>query len=504
MIERGLDLPRGCVPFRRRSSCLLVAAVSGMLTIAAAVGCGVAYGGPPAGAFLGQAGVYNYSPAALQIGNLQQFWWCGQGQNPENPSQVSDTIQYASVNLITHEMTGPVTVLGETPAGWDSAYTCNPKVIGGTFTNPLADGKTYSYAMYYVGTASQAGNANSIGVAFSTDGIHWKKYGQPVIAATTQSSYGVGQPAVYNSDQKAGIWLFYEDSEGPVQNHVQAVSTDGIHFSTLGDLTTNGIDTSLPETSWGDMAYDSSTGYWYAAFNLPCRAPSTTGNVWERGQMGVVLYRIPGSSLLTGATPWQQLKSFDTNLSGNESNFLAGFLRDQYGRVNVGSYPTIQLYTSFSDPAPSWNSSPAAAGNSAQPWQWDIGTAQWSPNDASLPLKRYANSSVHEVTTGWIDPAGGFRLQSTLGHLYEGPQHGATLAFYGCKDGSSDYFVSTDSSCGGKRLLGIDGYGYSQPEAGLSLVALYSCSTSHDHFVSTDPKCEGQPTAGQLLGYALP
>ncbi len=252
------------------------------------------------------------------------------------------------------------------------------------------------------------------------------------------------------------------------------------------------------------MAYDATTDDWYAIFNLPTRSPSTTGNIIERGQIGVVLYRIPNSSLLTGTTPWQQLHSFDTNLMGNESVFLAGFLRDQYGRVNVGPYPTIQLFTSISAPAPSWNASPSAAGKSAEAQHWGIGKAQWTPNSPLLALNRFANSSTHVVTTGWIDPSGGFKIQSILGHLYENPQQDADLAFYGCKDGSIDYFVSTDSSCAGKRFLGFDGYGYSQPQPGQKLVPLYSCSTGHDHFLSPDPQCEGKASAGQLLGYALP
>jgi hypothetical protein len=110
---------------------------------------------------------------------------------------------------------------------------------------------------------------------------------------------------------------------------------------------------------------------------------------------------------------------------------------------------------------------------------------------------------VHEVTTGWIDPRGGFTLESTLGHLYPSPQQGATVPFYGCKGGSMDYFVSLDSACEGSRMLGRNGYGYSRPVAGLDLVALYRCSSGHDHFVSKDPKCEGQLTQ-ELLGYVLP
>ena len=484
---------------------LLATFVASFLGIAFASGCGGSNGLPP-GALLGEAGVYNYSPSALQIGNVQQFWWCGQAHNPENPSQFSDTIRYASIDVTTHRVTGPVTVLGETPGAWDSVYTCNPKVVGGTFVNPLGDGQTYSYAMYYVGTASTEGLDNSIGVAFSADGVHWKKYGQPVIPSTSLRGYGVGQPALYNSDQKAGIWLFFEDNRGggtPTQ-HVKAVSTDGVHFSIVGNLSMNGLGPETWGASWGDMAYDLTTGYWYAAFNLPWRSPSTTGNIVEQGQLGVELYRIPDSSLMTGTTPWQLLKTFDTNLLGNESIFIPGFLRDQYGSLNVGTYPKIQLFTSISAPAPHWDASPSAAGKSAQPQYWDIGTATWVPDTPLSTLTRYANASTHEVTTGWIDPAGGFKLQAALGHLYESPQQGANVPFYGCKNGSMDYFISTDRSCGGMRLLGLNGYGYSQTQPGLNLVPLYSCFTGHDHFVSQDPHCEGEATSATLLGYALP
>jgi hypothetical protein len=197
------------------------------------------------------------------------------------------------------------------------------------------------------------------------------------------------------------------------------------------------------------------------------------------------------------------LKSFDTNLTGFELNFIAGILRDQYGNVNVGPYPTIQLFPSMSNPAPRWNASPAGVIQSAATRNWDIGKVEWVPNSPPMALNRYTNKIVDEVTTGWIDPGGNFTLESTLGHLYESPQQGATLAYYGCKSGDSDYFVSTDSTCGGNHLLGLDGYGYSQPDPGLTLVPLYSCYTGHDHFVSQEANCEGA-SAGTLLGYALP
>jgi hypothetical protein len=222
-----------------------------------------------------------------------------------------------------------------------------------------------------------------------------------------------------------------------------------------------------------------------------------------RGQLGIELYKIPDSTLLTGTTPWQQLATIDSNMTGFEANFIAGFVRDQYGTLNVGNYPSIQLYVSVSDPQPDWNASPKNAARSAEPDTWDIAPVTWAPNQPSKALYQYSNNAVHEVTTGWVSPDGKFRQDSLFGHLYESPSQGALVPFYGCVNGESDFFVSLDSACEGKRMLGKNGYGYSEPVSGLNLIPLYRCATGHDHFVSKDPKCEGA-TTDQFLGYISP
>jgi hypothetical protein len=213
------------------------------------------------------------------------------------------------------------------------------------------------------------------------------------------------------------------------------------------------------------------------------------------------------------------LESFDTNLTGHEANFLGGFLRDQFGNLNVGAYPTIQIYTSISNPAPPWNATANQAGLSGAPQNWDIGSVQWIPTNMQVPLNSYSNSSSTEVTTGYIDPTAGFKLGSTLGHIYQGPQSGASLSLYGCKSGTTGYFVSTTSTCGGSQLLGVNGYLYSAPQSGVSLVPLYNCNNAAAAYVSNDATCQGAApstnsgagagagagaAAGALLGYALP
>ena len=430
----------------------------------------------PAGA-VGNPGTYNYSPSVIETGNTRKIWWCSPGVNPNDPSQDTDAIYYQSIDMSTHASSRPVLVLAETPGAWDSAFTCNPKVIGGVFENPLGDGQTYTYAMYYVATPETNGLINSIGVAFSNDGIRWNKYPQPIIPSSTQTGYGVGQPALYNADHKSEIYMFYEDTY-PTSHHVAALSTDGVHFAVQGTLTFNGLDPDDPNPSWGDMAYDSKTGEWYAIFDRQDRPMSTTGGVLELDPYGVELYKIPQDALLTGSSPWQQLVTMDTNSTGFEQGFLAGLVRDLYGNINVGSYPKVEMYTSISYPPPSWEAGPAEAAMSATSSSWILMPMEWTPDaSATLPFNRYFNGSVHEVTTGWVGPNSGFRLEALLGHLYANPLHGATLPLYGCKRDQKDYFVSLDVACEGQLSLGKDGYAFSQPVPGLDLVALYRCRT---------------------------
>ncbi len=470
--------------------------------LVSAVGCGVHFEHLPAGSFAGRDSAYDYSPSVIQSGNLLQLWWCGNDDNATDRTQLSDGIEYESVDLATHAQVGPFAVLGETQGAWDSVYTCNPKVVRGSFVNPLGNGATYTYAMYYAATDSLEGLNNSIGVAFSNNGTSWKKYPNPILSIAKKGVYGVGQPAVFNADGGSTIRLFYERID-PVNAHLEAISTDGVHFQTLGVLTTQGIDPNNPQPSWGDMAYDPATGSWYAGFNLPLRSTSTTGGFLERSQYGIQIYRIPDASLLTGATPWELVATIDTLLTGYEANFIPGFVRDAYGNLNFGSQPSVQIYTSISNPPPPWNSTPYQAGFSGHIDKWDISSVPWSRSQPLKGLNRYRNQAVHEVTTGWVDPNGGFVLESTLGHLYPTPQQQATVAFYGCKEGATDYFVSLDVNCEGSRILGVNGYGYSEPVAGLNLVPLYRCTTATDNFVSREATCEGSAT-GKLLGYALP
>jgi len=488
----------------RRSGILF----SALCLLAALAGCGT---GQTPGTFVGRPGRYDYSPSVIRTGNEIRIWWCGMAKNPANPDQDSDSIQYETVDTATNQKSDPVTVLAETPKTWDNVFTCNPRIMRGTFVDPLGDGQTYTYALYYVATASGAGLANNIGVAFSNDGIHFKKYPQPVIVSNTPNFYGVGQPSLYNVDGKSHLLMFYEVLEGPAY-HVEAESNDGVHFTTVGPLTQRGIDPNNANPTWGDIAYDPVTRYWYAAFNLPVRDPHTTADTQESGQYGIQIYRIPGDSLLNGSTPWQLMATFDTNRTGYESNFLAGFEKDEFGNLTTELSPKLRFFPSITTPPTPWDADPAAMASAGNLINWDIGSMVYDPAETTVTLKRYRHGGDYETTSGYIDPGSRLVADATIGHLYSSPQGGATTPFYNCKSGDKDYFVSTDARCGGKLVVGLQGYGYAPSPAldspasyaSEGSVAMYTCaSLGGGHFISTDQACGGQGT-GSLLGYALP
>ena len=56
--------------------------------------------------------------------------------------------------------------------------------------------------------------------------------------------------------------------------------------------------------------------------------------VLERGSYGNQLYRIRDASLLNRGCPLGGVTNDDTNLTGYESNFLPGFVRDPYGDLS--------------------------------------------------------------------------------------------------------------------------------------------------------------------------
>lgn len=472
------------------------------------------------GPFLGTTGYYDYSDSGIRddTAGTETHWWCG-----DSSSRLGDQIFEEQWRTAGGQVTVPQRqVLAEGAAGtWDSLMTCNPSVVRGLFTDPFGDGQDYSYAMYYVGIAdTQTGN--SIGAAFSNDGATWRKYPDPVLRFNDPGHgyYGYAQPNATIIDGR--VELLFEDSDAPlrpipgparvtlvqdpgspppVTTHWYSVANpDGVTFAGPAFITDAGLPNPTP--SWGGAAYNPVDGRWYAAFNQTDRPASTTGGVQENGQPGVTLYST--DNLDSGV--WTQLDTLDTVMTGSESNFLAGLLRNPDGTLASAFLPGVQIDLSQSFPRPAYNATGAALGNSGAFNQWQISWNRWNPGQPWRTLQRVDYSGGHQyATTGWWDSSVYHLVNINLGKLAEALTATATTPVFLCKFSGTDYVDTLRADCAGQYEVGL--LGYISPTPGAGLMPIYSCVIPGvGHMVSPDPGCEGQQAdtlepAG-LLGYS--
>jgi hypothetical protein len=269
--------------------------------------------------------LYNYVPSVIRNDNgIEQMWWCG-GPNP------SDSIWYRAIDVGTQQVITQPTNVSWSHHSWASTYVCDPSVVRGVFTNPLGDGVTYTYAMYFTGTNQADGNNNRVGVAFSNDGMNWNEYPDPVYYQAS-ALYGTGQQSVMSADGKSAIWMWSINVQTANTEPTYLLhSDDGIHFTQIFAVSAAGIPGGF--LMGADFAYDYNTQYVYAVANNP-NDPST-----------ITVYKMPWGSLSNGT--WQFVGSMGVNghynPTGNPWNSGAGFLRDQYGN-NTHWLPVVQVY----------------------------------------------------------------------------------------------------------------------------------------------------------------
>jgi predicted GH43/DUF377 family glycosyl hydrolase len=120
----------------------------------------------------------------------------------------------------------PEPVLGLGPfESWDERAVADPYVI-----------QTGSdFYMYYLGQDRASPPRQRIGVARSQDGIHWTKFlGNPVLDIGQPGEFDefeLGEPAVFNYFDQ-GYWMIYTGSNFAQERRLGlARSTDGIHWS---------------------------------------------------------------------------------------------------------------------------------------------------------------------------------------------------------------------------------------------------------------------------------
>ena len=157
---------------------------------------------------------------------------------------------------------------------WDSHSTVAGSII-------IEDGL---YKLYYIGWSSNWGNWH-VGLATSTDGLHWRKYSEPVLYGTSSWEFQIASVSVIRYDNT--YYLFYTGRNLPHYSIGLATSSDGVNWTRHSDnpiLTftepweMNGIyfPSVIRENNKFKMIYMNSSG---TGFGL---ASSTNGTDWEK------------------------------------------------------------------------------------------------------------------------------------------------------------------------------------------------------------------------------
>lgn len=280
---------------------------------------------------------WDYSPSAMiDLDGKEKVWWCSENSGADSVKYVERTPGGA--------WTTPRVVLqanrrvpGMPTLDWEGVHTCDPTVIRGSWT---VNGQSYGYAMYY--TTERPGSDgidNRIGAAFSTDGIHWTKYGTPVIHDGDPGAYGSGQSVAWSTNAGAGVATVYTYTDGvgsPVYYFRQ--STDGINFGprrplSMAGLTLNGvpgISHAKPAIAFAP-SYRDGGFYYYMASVCEAYNDSAYGPAYpEVGTArGLCLYRAEGDDMFNGT--WKRVLD-----SGHTKpvEVEPGFLTNVYGYLD--------------------------------------------------------------------------------------------------------------------------------------------------------------------------
>jgi len=144
---------------------------------------------------------------------------------------------------------------------WDEKGVADPYVIriGSTFY------------MYYLGQDRAA--RQRIGVARSADGLHWQKLtSNPVLELGVPGAFdenGLGEPAVWQ--QRGFYWMLYTGrGAGEVRQLGIARSTDGIHWNKMHDVFTGAHewDSKVMCDPSVEVIDDSSVAVWFGGGNI--------------------------------------------------------------------------------------------------------------------------------------------------------------------------------------------------------------------------------------------
>jgi predicted GH43/DUF377 family glycosyl hydrolase len=145
-----------------------------------------------------------------------QYWYWYQS-GPKGSPRIG--LAQSSDARTWHKQPAPVLELGPVGA-WDERAVADPYVIR---IEP------YFY-MYYLGQDRAA--RQRLGVARSTDGVHWEKLRSNPILEMDDGEKGLGEPAVWQSD--GCYWMLYTVRDFSENRYLRiARSTDGVRWTKL-------------------------------------------------------------------------------------------------------------------------------------------------------------------------------------------------------------------------------------------------------------------------------
>lgn len=284
---------------------------------------------------------WDYSPSSmLDADGKEKVWWCGHLDG-------HDVIKYRE-RLQNAPWSAPQIVLqsdrfkaGQTPLPWEGVHTCDPTVARGTWDYL---GQIYTYILYYTTERpSTTGTDNRIGVAFSKDGIVWKKHAVPVINDGDTGTYGTGQSVAWSASGGAGVRTIYTfvDSTGGIKYYYRE-SADGINFGERRELSQSGLTLNgVPGISHASPAIGFAPGiyqnryYYHLVSVCETHNDSPNGSAWGTAK-AVCVYRAEGDNAFTGT--WTRVLD-STHVKPVEVE--PGFRTNLYGAID--ELPTVTV-----------------------------------------------------------------------------------------------------------------------------------------------------------------
>lgn len=269
------------------------------------------------------AGLYTYAPSAVSAGGSTYYFTCHNSVR----GVIRDSVWFAEVRggRLIHERP----VLTPSRSGWDSHHVCDPSVVAGRFGFA---GRTYSYAMFYLGTAAD-NTGNQIGVAFADElAGPWTRSPAPVVGIpdSASSTWGVGQPSAVTLDASSGsVVLFYTDgTAGTVAyRQILILGTGGWERGEPAPVPTTGLHGDVLHNF--DAAYDVEQHRFYIAREAGARPTSTPRNI----STSVEVDSMNAVALASGTGSWRVEGRITPQVTHLSRNHNPGILRTVYGTL---------------------------------------------------------------------------------------------------------------------------------------------------------------------------